>query len=493
MDIKKLVKENYIIIGIILLAIILRLYYFSVTINQTLWWDELSYGDLAKNFVTHQWDNQRFILGETNIRPLFMSYFWSLLIRIDFTEAMSKFILEIIPSILVVILTYLIAIKMYNKRIALISTFLMAISWLSIFYSMRFMTHIPGLLASFGSIYFFFRAIETEKIKFKYFASSIFLLFISVLFRWNYGIVGFAYLLVLLFTYKSNFFKQKTFWAGGIIGAIPILIFFGINLKKYGSLFPALSFVSSHAAASVKPFAFYTFGFIPHILQMPLWILFTIGFFIVLVKLIIGYDSISQIKTLKSHLFIFVVLVLNMAFLIFYIKYAEDRYLFECLMSMLFMVSISLEAGYNFLQKYSKPIAAIFILVILAWGANSQYVYGNSIIMGKIDSYSQMKETFIWLKENVPRDSVVIGSGIEPYTIYYADLNPIEFYPNMTESILNGSMRVDFFVYHAFTPQDEDYQTVLQQNQENLTVIYASFFDKEQKNLAVLVSRFNKP
>ena len=487
----EIIKKNYILIGIIILALIIRLYYFFITNGQTLWWDELSYADLAKNFVTHQWDANRFIMGELTIRPVFMSLIWSVLMRMEFTEAMSKFVLEIVPSFFIVIFVYFIAKRMYNVRVALISSFLFATSWISIFYSMRFMTHIPGLLASFASILLFFKAIESEKISFKYLSASVFLFFIAVLFRWNYGIVGFAYVLLILFTYKLSFIKQKAFWFGVIVGSIPILIFFGINLVTYHSLFPALSFVSSHAATSVKPIAFYTLGFIPHILQIPFLILFIIGLIITVVQLILGWDSISQVKKLKSNLFIVVILLLNLAFLIFYIKYAEDRYLFECLMSMIFMVAIPLDIAYNYLQKYNKIIAVIVIVVILGAGTYLQYTYGDNMIMSKKDSYAQMKETFLWFKDNVPANSVLIGSGIEPYTIYYSGLTPIEYYPYMNDSILNQSLKVDYFVFHAFTPQDEDYRKFLESNQKNMTIVYVSFAEKEKKNPVVIVSQFN--
>lgn len=485
------VKKNYILIGILLLALIIRIYYFWITKNQALWWDELSYGSLAKNLVTHQWDKVDIIIGETTIRPMLLPFLWSILIRMDFSEIMSKFVLEILPSFFAVILIYLVAAKIYNKRIALISSFILAVSWMTLFYSLRFMTHIPGLLLSLASIYFFFKATESDKITFKYFSLSIFLLFVSALFRWNYGLVGFAYFIVLLITQKFKFLKQKAFWLGGIIGSIPIIIFFVINLIKFGSLFPALSFVSSHAAESTKPFAFYTLSFLPHILQWPFLILFIIGLIILIAHLIIGFDSIFEIKKLKSHLFLFSLLIINFSFLIFYIKFAEDRYLFECVISIILIIAICIDSIYTFTKKYSKVLAIFAVIILLFLGGYSQYLYGNAIIMNKKDSYAQMKQSFLWLKENVPRNAVIIGSGIEPYSIYYSELTPIEFYSYMREPILNKSLRADYFVHHAFAPQDENYTVFLNSIQSNLTIVYVSYFDAEKKNPAVKIAKYN--
>lgn len=488
---KEFIKKNYVLIGILLLALIIRLYYFFITSDQTLWWDELCYGILAKNLVLHQWDNARIIIGETNIRPMFLPILWSFLMRLDLSEVVSKFILEIIPSFFVVLFTYFVGKTLYNKRIGLIASFIIAISWMTIFYSVRFMTHIPGLLASLASIYLFFKAIETDKINLKYFSLSIFLFFISVLFRWNYGLVGFAFLLVILFNLK--FIKQKAFWIGGLIGSIPIITFFIINLVKNKSLFPALAFVSSHASESVQPFAYYALNFIPHILQTPFLIMFILGLIIVLGQIILGFDSISQIKKLKSHLFLLSLLILNLSFLIFYIRYAEDRYLFESIISMVLIISIFLDFAYVYIKKYNKIFAIILIVGLLSFGGYAQYKYGGSMIIGKKDSYAQMKETFVWMKDNLPRDSVVLGIGIEPYTIYYGGLIPIEHESWMNEGILNKSIKVDYLIHHAFVGQGEDYTNFinsLQQDSQISQIIYVAYFDVDKQQPAVILAKY---
>ena len=482
------IKKNYLLIGILLFALIIRLYYFFITQDQTLWWDELCYGILAKNLVIHQWDNVRIIIGETNIRPIFLPILWSFLMRLDLSEVVSKFILEIIPSFFVVLFTYLVGKILYNKRIGLIASFIMAISWITIFYSVRFITHIPGLLASLASIYLFFKAIENDELNFKYFSSSIFLFFISVLFRWNYGVVGFAFLLVILFNLK--FLKQKAFWIGGLVGSIPIIIFFIINLVKYNSLFPALGFVSSHAAETTRAIAYYTLNFIPHILQTPFLIMFILGLIIIPGQILIGFDSISQIKKLKSHLFILSLFILNLSFLIFYIKYAEDRYLFECLISMILFISVFLDFAYTNIKKYNKIFAIILIVGLLSFGGYAQYKYGDQMIIGKKDSYAQMKETFVWMKDNLPRDSVVLGIGIEPYTIYYSELTPIEHESWMNEGILNKSIKVDYLIHHAFVGQGEDYTNFINSLQPDSQIIYVSYFDANKQHPAVILAEY---
>ncbi len=195
-------KDPYIasLAGILILTLVIRIYYFYLTRNQAIWWDGLCYGAIAKNLLTHQWDNVPIIISETSIRPWLMSIVWAGLIKIGIPELGIKFILEFIPSILTVIVTYLVAEKMYNKRIALVASFILAVSWIHVFYSMRLLTHIPGLLVSMASIYYLFKALEKEKLNIKDFTLAVFLAFISILIRWTYGLagIGFIFDLVLI-------------------------------------------------------------------------------------------------------------------------------------------------------------------------------------------------------------------------------------------------------------------------------------------------------
>ena len=489
--------SNAILLGILILALCLRLYYFFLTKDQALWWDGLCYGSLAKNFIYHQWDASLMILKEANIRPMLFPLIWSLFMRLNFPEIASKFILEIIPSFFTVLFVYLIAKKLYNKRIALISSFIFAVSWMHLFYSVRMLTHIPGLLASLASIYCFFKALDSEKINFKYFSSAVFLLFISALLRWTYGLAGVAFLLFLIITRKSKFVKQKSFWAGGVLGSIPIIIFFAVNLIKYNKLFPAVSVYASSAATRAA-YAFYTLNFIPHILQTLLLICFIAGLVILVVQLVLGIGFISKIKKLNSHIFILMLLILNLGFLIFYIKAAEDRYLFECLISIIFIIAIAMDYICVYIEKYSKVLAVLFIIVVLAFGCYSQLKFGDTMIRDKKESYFQMKQAFLWAKDNTPENSIIFGSGIAPYAIYYSGRNSIDLYYEEGNSIIypnstsNESKDFDYVVFHAFSPQSDPFKNYLNSIQGNLSVAKQIFFDKQQQNPAVYVFEYNK-
>ena len=44
-------KHNLMLLGALLIAFVIRLYYFIQTYNQPLWWDEAEYMSMAKNIL----------------------------------------------------------------------------------------------------------------------------------------------------------------------------------------------------------------------------------------------------------------------------------------------------------------------------------------------------------------------------------------------------------------------------------------------------------
>src|SRR3989344_5007955 len=121
---------NFILVCILLFAFFIRLYYFTLTYNQPLWWDEAVYGSLARNFISHKWDGTQAINGEILIRPLLIPFLWSFLIRFGFPESGVRFILEFLPSFFSVLFVYLIGKEVFNKKAALISAFIFSALWI---------------------------------------------------------------------------------------------------------------------------------------------------------------------------------------------------------------------------------------------------------------------------------------------------------------------------------------------------------------------------
>src|SRR3989338_6379885 len=120
-------KYNLSLILVMLVAFLVRLYFFAQADNQPLWWDEAEYMATAKHWafgVPYEVNAQRPPLFQLLAVPL---------LKIGLTETALKFLLVLIPSLLVVLITYLLGKEMFNKKIALIAAFTSSFIWSFLF------------------------------------------------------------------------------------------------------------------------------------------------------------------------------------------------------------------------------------------------------------------------------------------------------------------------------------------------------------------------
>ncbi|MFH1451634.1 MAG: glycosyltransferase family 39 protein [archaeon] len=480
--------------GVILFAFLLRLYFFILTKSQPLWWDELAYGSLAKNMVHHLGDNTWVIISELMIRPTFFPFLWSLILRMGFGEIATRFLLEFIPSVLAVIGVYYVGKILYNKKVALLSAFIFSVLWIHLFYTCRLLSNVPALPLVFFSVYFFFKSLESKKFNARFFAISLILLSLSTLIRYPNGLIFFAYLAFLVITFRKDLLTNKKFYLAGVIGVCPLLFFFGYNFVVHGNIFPALlgnQYLESGSEQS-KPFAFHLLKFIPGYLQTTFFLAFLVGLIVSLFELIIGYDIIKKRRKLKADILMLIILGFIYAFFIFYLRAAEDRWLFATSLPIAIIAGVGLTQIYNLIKKYHKKVALIVVLGILIFGAYGQITYANNLIKYKEGSYLQMKQAFEWIKSTTPEDSILLGYGIGPYSLYYAER--INYDENL---LLNDSETVkfiddidaDYFVTHSFTPQPAFLGDYFQTHTDKWQIVNVWFFDQNQQQPAVIVYR----
>jgi hypothetical protein len=193
---------NIALIAILLFAFGLRLYYFFLTLNQPLWWDEAEYGLRAKAFAFGTP-----ITGWAPERELIVPLFFSIFLKLGLGEIALRFI-QVLVSSATVFMTYLLVSKISNKQIALYATFGMAFFWLHIFFTERILLYLWAPLMYLLIVYFFYTGFLHENKKpFDYLCSScfnrgsdIYLDYVS------------AYRAILLFIYNRRIFyseKQK--------------------------------------------------------------------------------------------------------------------------------------------------------------------------------------------------------------------------------------------------------------------------------------------
>jgi hypothetical protein len=140
---------------------------------------------------------------------------------------------------------------------------------------------------------------------------------------------------------------------------------------------------------------------------------------------------------------------------------------------------------YILIRKYNKSLAVILILVILLFGAYSQLKSASNLIDNKKETYLQLKQGFEWIKENTSPESVIIGNGIQPYAIYYADRMFLDFPANSSGGGIID--KADYLVQHAFTPQSDYMAQYLQENPDKWQPVNVFFFNQNKTQVALVI------
>src|SRR3989344_553932 len=129
---------NLALIGILIIAFGIRLYYFNLTSDQPLWWDEAEYMLKAKNIALNTPDTG----WGSNVRPVLFSFLASLFFKFGLGETALRFSLILI-SMMGILLLYLVGKELFNERVALIAASLATFFYIDLFYSMRLMVDVP--------------------------------------------------------------------------------------------------------------------------------------------------------------------------------------------------------------------------------------------------------------------------------------------------------------------------------------------------------------
>src|SRR3989344_7023816 len=133
------IKENLPIILILTFGLIIRIYYLILTKNQATWWDESEYTSVGLHWffgIPYELNPQR---------PPLLSLLEGFILYLGGTEILMKIIIELIPSTLLILISYLIVKEMYNKRLALLVALFTSVFWLILFNTVRLHADIPLL------------------------------------------------------------------------------------------------------------------------------------------------------------------------------------------------------------------------------------------------------------------------------------------------------------------------------------------------------------
>ncbi|MCL5018799.1 MAG: glycosyltransferase family 39 protein [Candidatus Pacearchaeota archaeon] len=424
------IKDNYdkVFFAILIGAFILRFWIFLKTMNQPLWWDEADYLSAGKRMglgldIRDIWYYRRGFLF-----PIVSALFF-------FTglgETGIRFLMVLFSTGIVAVSYFLIS-KMFNKKVALLTSLALTLSWIFLFFTGRILTDIPAAFFLLLSLFFFWKGyVLKEGNKFLYLFGLVFAL--AVLTRMQSLMLAPPFLFYVFMTEKLKVFKNKKLWITLGIFLILLVPHFILYSMHYGN---PLGDITSHYLGigekaiefeDQRTFSTATFNYfksIPYMISIPLFVMLLIGAIYFFGDLIIGFDKITKDETLKNKLFV-LMWVLSLFLIMGYIgsvSYVEERYVSSGL-PFLFLIAISplmlLEKIIIKNFNLKKILAALVIFVVLFSLLIPNFLWANSLLEKQSRSYSLIQYTGNLLKENSNPEDIIISTSL-PQITYYSE------------------------------------------------------------------------
>lgn len=474
-------------IAILLFGAVIRLYYFSLTQDQPLWWDEADYLAYAKNLAGFpvEW-------VATSNHFSILSWIVAGFFYIGLSESTAKLLIEVVPSMLLVLITYLLVDLMYkDKKMALICSFLMATFWVVLFNSMRFHVGVPALLFAFLAIYVFWQGYEKKEKIFGRLSSNwaipltVFFFTLSYAFRRQFFLIA-LFILAYIFITKNwkNLLKDKQNWVGLALGIllfvlIEMLLFQGTVFEQAGAGVLAQQKDDPIAFSALKVFNGY-FANTNSPLTSSLLYLFWIGLAIILVSLFLHFGYITSAKNPapKADLFFFISIIFTLAFFIFIFKpigsFGEPRWYFPLLLGAFVAISKATLFVSDKLKKQGKYTSLIVIIILIGFGGYYQLKHADAIVKSKIPTYTGIKDAGLYIKSISEEDAIVLTYPV-PQTAYYAErrvYHPIDDFDKEPNLNLEGFLEVakrsqaDYFIISFSDPGQLDWMKKVYQTPE---------------------------
>lgn len=485
--IKKKVKEwlkdpyNLILIVILIFSFVLLLYYFNLTKAQPLWWDEAEYMSTAKHwaFNTFEYLNPQ--------RPPLFSFLVYLLYSLGLGESSIKFLLVLLPTWLVVFFIYFLIKEMYDKKIALIVTFITSVSWIHIFYAMRFMTDALGFLFGILAFLFFWKGYIKEKGKIYIWLIGFFVA-LSFMSRLTGILYGLFLVLFLILTGQLNFLKNKNVWISLFIFILMIAPYLFWSYNTFGS---PLAFRSGYGGITYENLGWGMLRFVYDYPELIFFIFFLVGL-ITLVPLFLSLDLmfIKKDKKFYNNFFMFLSIIFTLAFFIYFLRQAENRWLIMMSIGIFTFSAKGILLVYDLIRKNLGKVLSISLLIlILILGAYFQIKHTDMIIKNKIDSYAPVKEAALWMKENSQPGEAVLSVSYTQ-TIFYSERKVYTF-ALMNESAfeeLLDKTKPKYMMVSVLEPHHPEWSyNMSEKYQKFLKPVQAWFADQEQKQPILIV------
>ena len=487
---------NLALFCVLVLAAAIRIYFLFNTAAQPLWYDEAEYMSTAKKWGLGTPYNP------SPHRPPLFQLLGAFGFMFGFAEIFIKFLIVVLPSFALVYCIYLLGKEMYDEKVGLIAALLASVSWTWVFWSARFQPDFASMTFQVLAVLFMWKYWKNEKMKFIILAGLFTAL--GFMFKLSALLVPMSFMAFIAIKDRLYAFKNKDYYIYSISFLAPLIPYFIWAKFYFGT---AAAFSQGYGVSTQLGFGWYVLKFLlfksesnPQGLfpSMIIFILFVLGLILAL-KFLLYADVLvkDRKKCFDPGLFNVVTIVVVAAWYIFWIRAAEDRWVFLWMPFIFIMVGNASMFIYNYGKKYSKIISIILVLGLLAWGSYAQFSHGRDLIESKKESYGPVKEAALWMRERSEQSDKIFSVSY-PQTSYYserdvltsADIEGISSAEEFNDFIQKEKPK---FVELSIFETHEPWMYQWPEGRNDTVPVQVYFADAEKKQPALIVYEINYP
>ena len=478
---------NLALVGILLAAIAIRLYYFFMTLHQPLWWDEAEYALRAKAFAFGTP-----ITGWAPEREFIVPIFFSIFLKIGLGEIALRFI-QLLVSLATVFMTYLLVSKISNKNVALYATFGMAFFWLHLFFTQRILLYLWAPLMYILIAYFFYTGFLHENKKhlilFAVLASIGVQMYISIAFL-VFGLFIYAVLIE-----GSSILKNKKAWIALGIFILVLLPYMVYSQTTYGAPIPRLAkgytAATQEQGAGLAGLTAYISIFFSRV-GWVFTILSFLGICYFLFYFLIGIGIKEHIEKNKGWLLLFIGFFMPFSIYTVYGTIGGSGTFYDAFILPAFpfafaFAGLCIDKLYNYVMKYGKALAIILVLAILIFHAYFGIINSDITIQNKLNSYDSVEFGGLWLKEYTNPGDIIISRSV-PQNTYYSERETYSYPENESDfETMLKEKKPKYMVDSIWETTDQWIHEYPQKHNETIKPVQAYYLDKEKKQLSLII------
>jgi len=391
---------------------------------QGYWWDEVVYLGLAKSIASG--GGYQINIGDEAHRPPFFPFFASFFI--SFGEGSIRFI-SILFGAVSVLITYLFAKKLYNRKIALLSAMFLATSHFFLFFGQKILTETIFIALSTGALYFFYLGIEENR---KYLPLAGILTGMSFLTRYpGILLIPIFFIYLLLRWVMSRKKKDYNVFLSRLLSkefALAVVIFILILIPwlwnsqvAFGDIFGSLR--EQSVKATSEPQAGMWYYYLRHGIE--------IFGFVIIFAIPALFFMIYNKK--KGDMLVLTTVVMVLLFFSFLVSKKEMRWIFTYGSIFFIFSAVGVQRFGEWIKKERLIIAIAVLFSLFSFSVGLQIIYYD------LDSGKAMVSAGKWLGNNTEPNSYIIAENypvlnyVSGRKVFMFPKNEVDFYEHVRQ------------------------------------------------------------